>query len=130
MDYSKLSDFEINKRVADIVMNGAWHVKPSYPDNKTGGWIYGSSGIPTKHLPDYCNNPADAWPIIVSNLIEISPDYHFSDEKEEFLNPTGIWSARLITASGSFKRCEEENPLRAAMIAFLMMQEEKLNTHG
>ncbi len=43
MDYQHFSDFEINKRVADIALNGTWHVKPSHPENKTGGWLYGSN---------------------------------------------------------------------------------------
>lgn len=46
-DYASMSDFEINKRVADIAMNGTWHVRPSHPDNDTGGWLYGSNGIQT-----------------------------------------------------------------------------------
>lgn len=70
-DYASMSDFEINKSVADIAMNGTWHVKPSHPDNDTGGWLYGSNGIQTHELPDYCNNPADAWPIITENRISI-----------------------------------------------------------
>lgn len=73
MDYSQLSDFEINKRVADIVMNGTWHVRPSHPDNTTGGWLYGSNGIQTCDLPDYCNSPESAWPIIFSNRMFVDP---------------------------------------------------------
>lgn len=127
MDYSKLSDFEINKRVANELKK---YTPLNYPHDADKRSVGALCSDDTYCWYDYCNKPADAWPIIVKNLIEISPDYEFSDEKEEFLNPTGIWSARLITASGSFKRCEEENPLRAAMTVFLMMQEEKMNAHG
>lgn len=121
MDYSKMSDFEINKRVADIAMNGTWHVKPSHPDNDTGGWLYGSNGIQTYELPDYCNNPADAWAIISDNRIAIIPD---SAEGEwvafnEFTLYEGDW----MFASDPTHHSNGKNPLRAAMIVFLMMQE-------
>ncbi|MDH0387956.1 MULTISPECIES: phage protein NinX family protein [Citrobacter] len=116
MDYSKLSDFEINKRVADIAMNGTWHVKPSHPDNDTGGWLYGSNGIKTYELPDYCNNPADAWPIIAENRITVMID-----------DTTNDWSAAVVqdfcdSSAFKFSNCHK-NPLRASMVTFLMMHE-------
>jgi len=110
MDYSKMSDFEINKRVADIAMNGTWHLKPSHPDNNTGGWLYGSNGIQTYDLPDYCNNPADAWPIITANLMRITP----------------IYGAEVIwLVSRDVYAATDENPLRAAMLVYLQLQEAK-----
>ena len=116
MDYSKLSDFEINKHVADIAMNGTWHVKPSHPDNDTGGWLYGSNGIQTYDLPDYCNNPEDAWPIIAENRITVMID-----------DTTNDWSAAVVqdfcdSSAFKFSNCHK-NPLRAAMVTFLMMHE-------
>lgn len=109
-DYASMSDFEINKRVADIAMNGTWHVKPSHPDNDTGGWLYGSNGIQTRELPDYCNNPADAWPIITENRISI---IHLDDNE---------WGCR---GDGDKSACRaiNSNALRCAMIVFLMMKE-------
>lgn len=114
MDYSQLSDFEINKRVADIVMNGTWHVKPSHPDNVTGGWLYGSNGIQTYDLPDYCSNPADAWPIITENKISIYAAV--------LCDSRGMWGAE---ASFTDHYHFHNNALRAAMIVFLMMKEDK-----
>ncbi|EQA1694539.1 phage protein NinX family protein [Enterobacter hormaechei] len=111
MDYSQLSDFEINKRVADIVMNGTWHVRPSHPDNTTGGWLYGSSGIQTHDLPDYCNNASDAWPIISANRIAIIPAMN----ADKWAANHGDWDVFSTDAK----------PLRAAMIVFLMMQDAK-----
>lgn len=119
MDYSQLSEFEINKRVADIVMNGTWHVRPSHPDNTTGGWLYGSNGIQTYDLPDYCNNPADAWPIIESNGITIINDKNCfpraTNDAYEFINEQYDDCIHAL----------DRNPLRAAMIVFLMMQDDK-----
>lgn len=121
-DYASMSDFEINKLVADIAMNGTWHVKPSHPDNDTGGWLYGSNGIQTHELPDYCNNPADAWPIIIGQKLSLInaddewlcvPDYATvdsvaGDDIQKFYFSYGYVDA---------------NPLRCAMIVFLMMKE-------
>jgi len=56
-----------------------------------------------------CNNPADAWPIIVENKISL-----FAIRYTE-----SMWQAEH-PITGIFKH---ENPLRAAMIVFLMMQE-------
>lgn len=113
MEYSQLSDFEINKRVADIVMNGTWHVRPSHPGNTTGGWLYGSNGIQTHDLPDYCRNPADAWPIITENKISI---YAMSEA-----DARGKWGVEAFYPNEAYHF--DDNPLRAAMIVFLMMQD-------
>lgn len=119
MDYSQLSDFEINKRVADIVMNGTWHVRLSHPDNTTGGWLYGSNGIQTYDLPDYCNSPDAAWPIISGNQISL-------------MHEESLWkwcAGKPYWVDGCEWQLDidvmDENPLRAAMIFFLMMQDAK-----
>ncbi|MBN9706208.1 DUF2591 family protein [Enterobacter roggenkampii] len=60
---------------------------------------------------DYCNNPADAWPIIVDNRISLL--------SVECLNGDISWLAKN-------KACPsrgDKNPLRAAMIVYLQMQE-------
>lgn len=59
-------------------------------------------------LVDYCNNPADAWPIIVENRILIKPILYTKWMAEDYLEDVSS--------------CHE-NPLRAAMIVFLMMQD-------
>ena len=102
-DYASMSDKEINMHVASII----------YPESTV---IESRSRPPcafvTGSIPDcwvdYCNNPADAWPIIEQNKISLT--YHHS---------RGHWSAIFnhenISMHGS--------PLRAAMIVFLMMKE-------
>ena len=105
MDYSDLHDAEINMKVcaalglglsghARIIRQGDATIL--LDDNKT--------------LVDYCNNPADAWPIIVENRISI-----INLEADE-------WGARGVAHLHS-KRAMHQNSLRAAMIVFLMMQE-------
>lgn len=108
MDYSKMSDFEINRAVAiakgfhpddcDIAKRGESMVGVEWDDD---------TGYATKSF-DYCNNPADAWPIIVENRLYIDPIY-VSD-----------WS--VSSECASFREIHK-NPLRASTIVFLMMQE-------
>ena len=104
MDYSGLHDAEINMKVcaalglvlssyARIIRQGDASIL--LDDNKT--------------LVDYCNNPADAWPIIFSNRIGIVP----GTATDKWAAHHGDWN--IATA--------DANPLRAAMTVFLLMQE-------
>ncbi|HAT2303571.1 TPA: phage protein NinX family protein [Citrobacter freundii] len=93
MDYSKLSDHEINVKVGSVI---GFTAKLMAVNKQT----------------DYCNNPADAWPIIVERKINI--------EWHEWKN--GEWMPYALN-SATTKSCYGTNPLRSAMIVFLMMQE-------
>lgn len=114
MDYSQLSDFEINKRVAEII----------YKD-KDG--LFVARNLPSREevtivaevnsediciaAADYCNNWSDGGPVIEKNLIRITP---------MTIGGSSAWvCSRDIYAGTSLK------PLRAAMIVFLMMQDAK-----
>ncbi|MBA8562206.1 DUF2591 family protein [Citrobacter freundii] len=109
MDYSKLSDFEINKRVAICVR----------PEIKN--WTcYDVSGracfVVNENTPkrvqlgfSFTSDPADAWPIIQKNLLRIVP--------VAFLGKVNWVVSRNVHSN------HDANPLRAAMITFLMMQE-------
>lgn len=117
MDYSKMSDFEINKAVAEIAISGDWFLEPT---DESPSWFVnlGVEGKSTVKLPDYCNNPADAWPIIMKSGINVFTD----------MIPHGLLGqARAsITRADAVSDCiiiSDKNPLRAAMIVFLMMQE-------
>ncbi|WP_426713032.1 phage protein NinX family protein [Cronobacter muytjensii] len=104
MDYSQLSDQEINLLVAKIQ-----HPDKTFIESKTRS----PSVVMLNHINmwiDYCNNPSDAWPIIVQNRIGLN-----------FVN--GNWRAQSLK-TGWVEFCHE-NPLRAAMTVFLMMQESK-----
>lgn len=105
MDYSQLSDFEINKRVG-IALG-----KELMPDSCQD---FGLSGFPEVMLrngdmKDYCNDPADAWPIIESNFIALHPLKHKS-----------VW---IAISDDQEHTVRDEKPLRAAMIIFLMSKE-------
>lgn len=90
-NYEDMSDFDINCRVHAEVMQ--------------------ISGLNSFKAKDYCNNPSDAWPIIVDNEISIN-SWALSDG----------WRADRF---GHFDT-EDDKPLRAAMIVFLKMNEDKL----
>lgn len=63
MDYSQLSDFEINRMVGDIIFKGLWACKPETSGNNTNKWYYGNTDTtfePLNPLPDYCNDPRAA----------------------------------------------------------------------
>lgn len=119
-DYSKMSDQEINMAIAEVI----------FPDYKV---IESKSRPPSacviSHLPskwvDYCNNQADAWPIIVGNKISI-----VSLDNKWIAAPVdtvidGITGDSEVCFYASSDAVFDINPLRAAMIAFLMMQESK-----
>lgn len=108
MDYSQLHDAQINMMVckalghelssyARIIMQDDATILLS--DNKT--------------LVDYCNNPADAWPIITEHKISI---YAMSEA-----DARGKWGAEAFYPNEAYHF--NDNPLRAAMIVFLMMQD-------
>ncbi|EPN9607715.1 phage protein NinX family protein [Cronobacter malonaticus] len=108
MDYSQLSDQEINLLVAKIQ-----HPDKTFIESKTRS----PSVVMLNHINmwiDYCNNPADAWPIIHGNGISIDYDgidwmaYHCSCASIKYSNPIEEHPGK---------------PLRAAMIVFLMMKE-------
>ena len=89
-----MSDQEINKLVY-------LKVKPereAYKDCRVG---------------NYCEYPSDAWPIILENKISIissNDGYYATDDVDSFLEPDG-------------KAPWDKNPLRSAMIVYLMMGE-------
>ncbi|MDM3203008.1 DUF2591 family protein [Citrobacter sp. Cf097] len=121
MDYGKLSDFEINKAVAEIAISGDWFLEPT---DESPSWFFnlGVEGKNTVKLPDYCNSPDDAWPIIVGkklSLINADDKWLCVPEDEPIDGVTGDAVHMIYSGDG----VEHENPLRAAMITFLMMQD-------
>jgi hypothetical protein len=105
-DYSQMSDQKLNMTVAKIMHPTAQVIESkSRPPCAT---VLGHQN----HFIDYCNNPADAWPIIQANKISLVAPTKL-DVKEE-------WIAYLSWESDEC--VPHVNPLRAGMIAFLMMK--------
>jgi hypothetical protein len=115
MNYDEMSDFEINMAVADAI-GLFWHSRPN--KNKEGKWLYSENYHlcdtklhPAVDLPDYCNNPSDAWSIIIESKINI-------DFRES------ISAGPMCRVSGNSEVYHvDKNPLRAAMIVFLKIKE-------
>lgn len=109
MDYSQLSDFEINKRVAQL--HGGFALTLAVHDEPPSGKSFDPGRF------DPCHNPADAWPIITENRIGIIP-----------APDAGKWKSahREVGEDDTpYHFTRSDNPLRAAMIVFLMMQDDK-----
>lgn len=109
-DYSKMSDFEINLRVAEIVVDYDCISRLPYTDMAVH-WGDGANW----HVFNPCNNPADALPIIHDNRIGVIPAPCY-----------GEWKAahRAVGDDGTPHHfTQHTNPLRAAMIVFLLMQD-------
>ncbi|MEQ5566409.1 phage protein NinX family protein [Providencia rettgeri] len=113
--YTKLSDFEINKKVADLI--GA----TPYPFGSTEyhrSAVCGMENAIIIKSPqkvgsfDPCNNPADAMPIIIENGIAIRP--YKTATPVAFNAEIGEFYGHAVY---------NENVLRAAMELFLLMKD-------
>lgn len=106
-DYSKLSDFDINKLVAEKL---GYKFEARHPDDDDSIQVWDGSSV---IYFDPCNDPSDAWPIIDDNNIDFR--YEF-EEKEMPCALIGDDEDYLFWHS-------DKNRLRAAMIVYLMMNE-------
>ena len=115
-DYSKMSDFEINKAVA--INRGGYQGHVEHMEHGVKESDRDSHGI-FYFERDYCNNPSDAWPIIHGNDIMLNPncaDELWKAEQGFREKPSGFYD--VATAYN-------KNPLRAAIIVYLMMNDEE-----
>lgn len=110
-DYGEMSDHEINKAVAkasglNIQERSVFNV------GRIPVVVKSFCGVEELiSIPDYCNNPSDMWPLIVANKINV-----YASEGPDFMP----WMAGCKSIMVSHK-----NPLRAAAIVFLMLNEDK-----
>jgi len=109
MNYEDKSDFEINKAVAKILRPDLTPISECDSfnargdDNEVHFLRFG-------FYLDYCNNPSDAWPIITENRIDT------------YCLHSGIW--RASNDVNGWLSSDDTNPLRAAMIVFLKMEQD------
>lgn len=101
MNYTEMTDFEINKAVAEV------HLNEWFENGICVARIEGSS----RSIFNPCNSWADAGPIIERERITIT-----SALRRDW------WDAIDISADIEVRHV---NPLRAAMIVFLMTQEKE-----
>ena len=109
MNYEAMSDDEINYEVAKHSFDAEWLERH-----------YGKEGM----IPDYCNDVEDAWQVIFENKISMCTH----------LLGDGSWSAKhdvvvLCQENGTIMvhsfTSNHKNPLRAAMIVYLMLKDAK-----
>lgn len=122
IDYNKMSDLQINNAVAKAAgISHAVFIPESDDDfdeeitDRGPVWEI-NSGSRVSHWISKrgctfnpCNNPADAWPIIVDSRMTLYP-----------------YSESIYRVKSHGRSFFHENPLRAAMIVFLMMKEKKI----
>lgn len=118
-DYSSMSDEQIAVMVAGLCtiegvsINEDGMAVRNVVDDSPGSH---SGGDYIEFDFDPCNNPEDAWPIIVGKQISLISRC-----------ANGEWKAQLHLGRDdifdSYASCWDKNPLRAAMIVFLMMKE-------
>lgn len=113
-DYSKLSDREIDRLVLNIIYG-------VHADDKDIQSCWSRGGF------KYTSDASDAWPIILKNGISLLNHWNPDGNDME----SSIWSATTnidktwCDPRNNGYESTHENPFRAAMIVFLMMQENK-----
>ena len=100
----KLSDFEINKLIAEKLFRATYW--------KAGDKIRVDDGTPTGRYVDYCGNLSDMMPLAFANKINLT---------SQGWN-TPLWCANSIV-NHEFS-IVNKNPLRAAAIVYLLMHGE------
>ena len=112
-DYRKMSDLEINSEIAKQIGGEILFDEYGAPYRLDPCAMSAYSGRDFDEVEfDPCNNPADAWPIIAANHIGIMP--FKSGGATAWPTSVGLLSNAQV---------KDDNPLRAAMIVFLMMKE-------
>lgn len=115
MNYAEMSDFDINRAV--FIATGIDYEDISDVPIGGGSAIAFGDGCKWREY-DFCNNPADMWPLIVRQKISLSMDGCLPCAyKDEIYDSSGL-------TVGSDYFFEHTNPLRAAAIVYLMMKEE------
>lgn len=99
--YTELSDFEINKKVAERLFL-------KFSDCYSVILVDGETFDP-------CNNPSDAMPIIIENNISLRAPTITDRWKAEFIDEYGNYIG--------YRRALNKNPLRAAMELFLLIKD-------
>lgn len=113
-NYSAMSDFEINKSVAllccieGVCINDDGFPVKNIIDDSPGSY---SGGDYIEYDFDPCNSWADAGPIIQENKISLT------------FSKSDCVATKIINDGARYRESYGENPLRAAMIVFLMMKD-------
>lgn len=118
--YRDKSDFEINKAVAEELIQSGFIIGVEYHDKH----ILVMDKYANNYPFDPCNNPADAMPIVIENGISLfAPGL------------PGMWTAGYVDYETDREygvdnyEAINKNPYRAAMEVFLMMKDAENETN-
>ena len=117
MNYGNMTDFEINKLITKVMgfnLCEGQHYKPSVTH-----WLGGNC-----KMFDPCNNPSDAWPIIIENKISINHEIARYSADSLVYSKAYDSGFKIFSFNGEMGDTSSRAALRAAMIVFLMMQGE------
>lgn len=116
MNYSKLSDDAINMEVTEKFFGCE---KWDYNEKDRCFFHCGidGSGYYSQSIVDFCSNPANAWPIMLASGIATLA------EDGELVGAATDSHEAYESYGNIVHTVYDKNPLRAAMIVFLMMQE-------
>lgn len=114
--YTKLSDFEINKKVASHYLPCDYNINEHTKTIELIGFLGDTDEYNVYGTFDPCNNPADAMPIIIENKIAM---YFISDDVG--------WAAHDSNTDYGELEIYNKNYYRAAMICFLLMKDAENN---
>lgn len=120
MNYEEMSDFEINEAVSMFIPFNDCQWKETENDMVfiCEHPINEPSRCTDREEFNPCNSPDDMWPLIVENEIGLNPPMSWETDPE--------WEAKTFNEDGSDEYNNiHTNPLRAAAIVFLKMQESK-----
>lgn len=116
-NYAEMSDFEINSAVASALgVDFEAHETGVYASVK---WL-GDNVVSVAGIVDYCNNWADAGPVMLENRISLL----LADDSIAYAYSKNTYDEFGCLEGYEFE-AEHKNPLRAAMIVFLMMKDEE-----
>lgn len=116
--YRDKSDFEINKAVAEELIQSGFIIGIEYYDKH----ILVTDKYANNYPFDPCNNPADAMPIIIENKITVAYDKLYETwcaHVGSVISGDGGWDYSIEPV---INYCDD-NYYRAAMICFLMMKD-------
>lgn len=122
MNYEKMSDLEVNLKVASRLFNS---VEVLYPSVNGGNLIYveGDSDFYDYSSGefDYCNNPNDAWPIILKAEISLLFGWGDCEVSFDYLSPCGAFG--MSEALTHAINVDKDKVMRTAMICYLIKKD-------
>ena len=130
MKYEDMSDWEITRRVVEIRCQGQlikFLPQEDILEPMTSGVMSDKLKIITEsgreQVIDVCNNPSDAWPIIVENKISISHSIALYRADALVYNSKFDNGFKIFKQDSQLGDTSSRGALRAAMICFLKMKD-------